>query len=405
MAWVHGNSNFRASAGTTNSCAYASNTAGNLLVVGVVTAQNAKTSLSDTAGNIWQTAFIQGPNITWGLRIFYAENCNASAGTNTVSVTSSSAARLDMCLGEWSGMAASLSFSFASQSATTLSTTVSPVVSGDLIVAFGFCLGVNIAAGAGLTARETPRGATLMADGTATGTSFTATMTGTSTQSIIAVAFHASPAPSQGLYKGSDYSNSNGATGTYIESANFVSNTAGNLLLAFVVIGDTSSTSSVSDTAGNTWTFLASVLRGAAWVERVYYAANCNVSSGLNTVTVTATLTTGSRVRIAIAEYASATPTANATANTLSGSTISASVSSTVGALVVACGMSDATSVAAGAGYSGRKTDGSMMIEDGTASANPEVVSMTLSATGASIIALSIGSPLTPAQPQIWIIT
>ena len=122
----------------------------------------------------------------------------------------------------------------------------------------------------------------------------------------------------------------------------------------------------------------------------VYSAANCNASSGKNTVTATYTLSTAARVRLWIAEYANTTVTANATSNTITGGSISATVSSSSGALVVAAGMSNATAITAGASYSGRKTDGAFL----------------LAGTGAGIIALSIGSAAAPvAYPQVFIVT
>ena len=97
--------------------------------------------------------------------------------------------------------------------------------------------------------------------------------------------------------------------------------------------------------------------------------------------------------------------TANATSNTITSGSISASVSSIVGALVVAGALADVGAIQAGTGYSGRKTDGSMMIEDATSTNNPALASMSGVSTAAVMIALSIGSGTAIAQPLIFVIT
>lgn len=183
----------------------------------------------------------------------------------------------------------------------------------------------------------------------------------------------------------------------------FVSNTAGNLLLAFVEVSATATLSaSLSDTAGNTWTLITTVTNGPTWVQGVYAASNRNASAGKNTVTATFTLSGAALVRLWIAEYNSSAITANATAASGT-SPLSTTVSSSVGALVVACCLClSPSTIQPGAGYSGRKTDAFMLIEDGTSSGSTAAPSFNVVAGGATIIALSIGSGAVVVQPQVW---
>lgn len=229
---------------------FSSNTAGDLLVVGVQFP--GVTTISDSAGNTWQTAFVLWPTgSAAGLRIYYAENCKASAGTNTVTVTSTTR----IAIAEYSGMAASLSYGSAAQSNTTLSTPSFNVTTGDLIVGLGWSSGFNIGAGSGMTLREkTSDNVMLLGEGIASGSTFTTNMTGTGSVDICSVAFHADPAPSQAPYKGGDYTFAQEqSAGAHTETANFASNTAGNLLVAYVFQDQASLSVTLSDTAGNTW--------------------------------------------------------------------------------------------------------------------------------------------------------
>jgi hypothetical protein len=402
VAFVQGNKTDPGGAVSSVTVSLPSNTAGNLLVVAVEIPVDSKVSITDTASNIWQTGFLQNYNPgNWGMRLFYAENCKASSGTNTVTINANASQYMRIAMAEYSGVATSLSYSNGAQATDSLSTGSFAVTSGDLIVAVGFSLNGDLAAGTGLTSRET-FGYMMLADGIASSGSFNATMTGTGFQTILAVAFHASPAPDQGLYKGGDYSGSTGPAGTYSESAVFLSNTANDTLIAFVEVSNTNVLNcSISDTAGNTWTLLDTVASGTAWIQGVFGVSNCNASSGKNVVTATFTLSVPGFVRLWISEYGTTPITSHATGISTS-TTVDCLLSTTNGALIVAACMCTNSSCSPGGGYLSHKTDTFMELENGIATGSTATPSFSIASGGATIIALSIGSGGFSAQPFIW---
>lgn len=413
VAFVRSNVNI-AGVTTSATCAFPSNNAGNLLVVAFEVGGNGNpTTVSDTAGNIWQTAACADTTAGWRLRIYYAENCIASAGTNTVTMTCSSAGYVRLTIAEYSGVGGSLSYSNSAGtngSGTSLNSGSVAVTSGDLLVSFGFSLGGSLAAGGGYTSRHTD-GFAMLADGTASGSSASATMTGGSGQwTILLAAFHASPVASQAPYAGGDISESLANT----ETAVFRSNTAGNLLIAVAEVASTTATISLSDTAGNTWVLITSVNDpSAAWKQAMYYVANCSASSGKNTVTVT--FSGGGFKRISIAEYSgvvTSSPLIASASNAASGSNISSgSFASASGALVLAAAMFDrgagVAAILPGSGYTSRKTDGFMMLEDKASTGSSETSSFVHASAGATIIAASFTSSAAAAtvQPQMMVMT
>ena len=156
-------------------------------------------------------------------------------------------------------------------------------------------------------------------------------------------------------------------SGTKATLAFSKANTAGNLIVAYVV-WDNPGTASVSDTRGNTYT--AATTRqnfGNNWSAQVFYASG--ISAGSNTVTATFGTSINSFGIVYLHEYsglASVSPVDVSSSGVGSTSLMSSGAVSTTQAndLLFAAGASDSAVTVAGTGFTKRLTGFDNLTED-----------------------------------------
>jgi hypothetical protein len=133
---------------------YSSNDAGNLLVIAIFleNATDSVTSVTDTKGNTWVPAITKAN----GMVIYYAANCAASAGTNTVTVVINNSNRVDTLADEYTGVALTSPVDATAQGTLSTNPTsgnLTTTVTGDLIYGFSQHNGGSYTVGSGFTNR------------------------------------------------------------------------------------------------------------------------------------------------------------------------------------------------------------------------------------------------------------
>lgn len=120
---------------------FTSNTAGNLLiaVIGWNNSGRSFTSVTDTNTNTWTGVGTLVSSSTALTRIFFAANCKASAGNNTVTLAIGGGANCSITIAEYSGVATSSPLDVTNQLTGTsanaaLTTGITTTVAGDLVI-------------------------------------------------------------------------------------------------------------------------------------------------------------------------------------------------------------------------------------------------------------------------------
>lgn len=155
-AFVRASTTASGSGGVT--IAFTSNNAGDLIVVhGEIGGSGPLNAPTDTAGNTYTLITSDTAGGAWVHYMWYAKNINTSAGTNTITMTNSSAGFTRAAAVEYSGIDTSAPLrnsSHTGASSNSLSTGNITTVSGDLVVASFFNNGNSITAAGGYTDRQ-----------------------------------------------------------------------------------------------------------------------------------------------------------------------------------------------------------------------------------------------------------
>lgn len=143
ISYVQGESNTAHSATSVSAAFTAANTAGNLIIVCLGAWNGASTVgtpvVSDSAGNTYTQLTTDGKTGagTSLISVWYA--LNVKAGSNTVTINGLlSGTDLDITIVEYSGATSVVASSVAVAAATTVSTSVTPSNTSDLLLLFGY---------------------------------------------------------------------------------------------------------------------------------------------------------------------------------------------------------------------------------------------------------------------------
>lgn len=156
IAVVRTNSNSSSGAGSGN-VTLPSNNVGDIIIVATETNGVIRSLPTDTAGNTW-TLVQNNVTASWGFKMWIAQNCNASASTNTITTNDASGFARNVVI-EYSGVATSGSLRTSNQNSATSTSlkggTLSPNT-GDLSVGFFFANGANLTVGSGYKIEVAP---------------------------------------------------------------------------------------------------------------------------------------------------------------------------------------------------------------------------------------------------------
>jgi hypothetical protein len=294
---------------------YSAQTAGNLNVVifGWYNSTSATvTSVTDTAGNSYTLAVGPIRSATNNLYIYYAKNIAASAAGNQVTVTTS--ATLDgswLSLAEYTGLdtVSPLDGTTSGTGATAAISTGSLTTNNacDVLINATYTDGAGIKTGTGFTNRSNAWGDFMQDRVVSTTGSYSASAT-----QLTSVGY-ASGLIALKKNLGTQALNPirniqwnaypmDGASDTQ-NTLQFMSpQTAGNLNVVVVSWGwNAGNVTSVTDSAGNTYTQIGSIIRGTNLSQAVFYAKNIASYAAGNTVTVN--LDQGQIATIEILEY------------------------------------------------------------------------------------------------------
>src|SRR5271157_982709 len=372
----------------TYSCSYSqANGGGNTLVLvgrfGVTVS-----SITDSQGNLWEPAGVNGSTGLW-----YATN--SKAGTNSVTVTFPTNQPFQGVCAEYSGQLRldQLAQGAGGTGTAAASSSISTIASGDLIIGFGNNYTTNtpsVTAGTGFTLRgQVNEFLEDMIQSAAGPVASSVTYGSSVSWNQYVVAFAVGPPKLGSLVQVGAVNQPGGSSLTYSCSFSGPNNSGNTLVLA----GRFGATGTVTDSRGNAWTAVA-----GSGSTRLWYATNSK--AGTNSVTVT--YTANSSFQGVCAEYAGvmhvdqASPIASGTGTAAASASVSTTAS---GDLIIGYGTNDTSDGAVltpGAGFSLRSLVNAFIEDETQATAGSIASSATYGSSVTwhqGVVAFSTGPP------------